>query len=341
MEQSVLTTTPPVAFPENVMRLATLDCRAHVVRTAIELDVFSALAHGPATEGALRRELGLQGRFSGDFLDVLTALGLLSRSGDEYENTPVTDYFLDRAKPSYLGDFITQMSASHQRAWSQLAEALRTGMVEVQPRGGFLRKSHAEGERAKRFMSVFDDLAAAIGEEIADRVDWGRYETVADLGGARGHLAAVVARRHPHLRAVSYDVPDAAPFFHEHLSAIGLADRVEFVGGDLMHDPIPECDVAVYGQVLHGWDVDGRQRLVRRAYDAVRPGGLLLVYDRMIDDEREDQQRLLYSLYMRLVSPEGSEYRSADCEAWLREAGFSETWSEPLLNTHTLVYGRR
>ena len=97
----------------------------------------------------------------------------------------------------------------------------------------------------------------------------------------------------------------------------------------------------VLGHILHGFDTDRRRQLLRRVYAAVNPGGQILVYDRMIDDERRSAERLLSSLHMRLVSPDGSEYRIGDLNDWLAEAGFTAPAAQPLLGTHTLVTATR
>ncbi|WP_314177978.1 methyltransferase [Streptomyces winkii] len=331
---------PPLG-PEPILRLATLVSQTEVLHTARELEVFGALAEGSLTEPELREQLGLHERYSKDFLDALVGLGLLVRAGVRYRNSPVAGHYLVPGQDVYLGDYPGMVTASFQQAWGQLIKGLRTGEVETQPRGGFVAKSHEDKARFKAYADVMDHLSTRVGREFAERFDWSAFKNVGDLGGARGHLTAVLLEAHPHLSGYCFEPPSAQRFLEEHMAELGQAGRVEFVGGDLFTDPIPEADVLIYGQVLHGWEDEERRTLVRRAYEALRPGGMLLVYDRMIDEERRDPQRLLYSLYMRLVSPMGSEYRAVDCAGWLREAGFSEVWAEPLLNTHTVVVGRK
>ncbi|NDZ71613.1 hypothetical protein G3I36_11190, partial [Streptomyces sp. SID10362] len=86
----------------------------------------------------------------------------------------------------------------------------------------------------------------------------------------------------------------------------------------------------VLGHILHGFDTDRRRELLNRVFAAVNPGGRVLVYDRMIDDERRDPERLLSSLHMRLVSQDGSEYRVGDLRTWLAGAGFADSTAQPL-----------
>ncbi|PKV93951.1 8-O-methyltransferase [Amycolatopsis echigonensis] len=327
--------------PETIMRLSTIFCQAEVVRCAVELGVFTMLAGKSATEQQIRQELSLDAHRTGDFLDVLAALGLLERIGELYTDSPVARSYLDENSSTYLGEFLPLLGESWRTAWDQLGPALRTGTVNTQSRGGFVAKSHTDKQRFIPFVDVMDNINVRIGAELARRVDFSAAKVVGDLGGGRGELVAALVRAHAHLQGYNYELPSAKEFVVDHLRDIGMADTIEFVGGDLFTDPIPEADILIYGQVLHGWADDKRIALVRRAYEALRPGGLLLVHDRMIDDDRRDLQRVLYSLYMRLVSPEGSEYRPADCQDWLRAAGFAEVRAEPLLNTHTLVVGRK
>jgi hypothetical protein len=109
------------------------------------------------------------------------------------------------------------------------------------------------------------------------------------------------------------------------LSAVELGQRLRFQPGDFWSDPLPAVEVLIMGHILHDWDLDGKRRLVAKAYAALPPGGALVVYDAMIDDERRRHAfGLLSSLNMLIETPGGFDYTGADCCGWLREAGFVE-----------------
>lgn len=332
-----------MAEPDLIVRLATADCRAKVLQSAVELNVFTSL--GPSALGAqaLQRKLGLHPRFAHDFLDALVALGLLDRVGDGYRNSELSAQYLDRASKTYLGEFVRLSDATLYTTWGQLSTALRTGQAQVSDpdKGGFAGGGHIDRERVRSFLGGLDAFSDLIGHELASRIDWSRYRTFADLGGARGHLSAVLAADRPRLQGVCLDLAKTEPFFHEHMAELGMADRVSFQPVDLLTDELPTADVLIYGQVLHGFGAADRARLVAKAHAALPPGGLLLVYDRMINEVAESAHELLYSLHTMLVSPHGSEYRPAECQQWMSAAGFADTWHEPLLTSHTLVVGRR
>jgi Dimerisation domain len=102
---------PEHVSPEPIMQLGTAFWGSKTLLSAIELDVFGALAKGPRNGATLAGELGLHERSARDFLDALVALGMLDRDVDEYRNTPATDLFLDRAKPSYVGGLLEMANA--------------------------------------------------------------------------------------------------------------------------------------------------------------------------------------------------------------------------------------
>ncbi len=336
-------TTAAAVDPGPLIKLTIADCAAKVLHSAVTLGVFAALAEGPADGAGVAERARLHPRMAEDFLDALTGLGLLDRIDGRYRNSALAQAYLVPGGVSYLGGFVELTNETLYRTWDRLTEALRTGEPQhLDPdKGGFVGDKHQDPEKMKRFLAGLDAYSDRMGAELARRVEWSRHRSLVDLGGARGNLAAVLVQAHPHLTATCFDLERTRPLFTEHIGGLGLADRVDFVGGDFFADPIPQADVVVLGHILHGFDTERRQALLRRVFQAVRPGGAVLVYDRMIDDDRSDPERLLSSLHMRLVSPSGSEYRVADCRKWLREAGFADSTAEPMLGTHTLVTARR
>jgi Dimerisation domain len=96
--------------------------------SAVEMGLFTELAHGPGELHRLAGRLGLHPRSARDFLDALVALGFLNRNDGVYSNTPETDFFLDRHKPSYIGGILEMANARSYGFWGRLTEGLRTGL---------------------------------------------------------------------------------------------------------------------------------------------------------------------------------------------------------------------
>ncbi|WP_433170044.1 methyltransferase [Actinoallomurus sp. CA-150999] len=304
-------------------RLSNAFAQAKLLHSAVELGVFELLANGPAGEVEIRQRLGLHPRLSRDFLDALVALELLTRSGEGYANAPQAAAFLVPGGAYYLGDLCRTAAARHYAMWGRLSEALRDGEPKADRVGGpdAFKKVYQDPEAARRFLAHMDSAHALVGPQLAAALDWTRHGSFVDVGGARGNLAAQLAQAHPHLNGAVFELPQVEPVFDEHMARLGTADRVRFHGGDFFADPLPAADVVILGHVLHDWPADQARVLVERAHDAVTPGGLLLVYDQMLDPVRPDLPSLLGSLNVALTTG-GSEYTVADCREWAEKAGF-------------------
>jgi 8-O-methyltransferase len=333
--------------PAPINRIILSFCRSRLLISAVEVNLFTKLAEtGPQTEVTLRDDLDLHPRYARDFLDALVSLGLLDKADERYANGALADKFLDRNKPTFVGGFLELAANVQWTAWTRFTRALRTGEVQVNSptdNGNELFRTFVEQDpdRVRRFMSAMDSHSTRVGKELAERVDWSGYTTFADLGGARGNLAANIVLGQPHLRGICFDRPPSKSFFDEHVAALGVADKVTFQAGDFFADDLPQVDVLVYGHVLHDWDTETRRTLIRRAYRALKPGGSLIIYDRMIDDALSDPDVLIFSLTVMLTSAGGSEYRVRECDQWLREAGFSDITITPILENHTFVLARK
>jgi hypothetical protein len=322
------------------MRIGLSFWNAKTLLSAVELGVFDALSEGPANLDAARARLGLHARSARDFLDALVAMKLLEREGGLYRNTPETEFFLVRAKPSYVGGLLEMANARLYESWSHLTEALKTGrrQSEEKEADDFFAALYADPERLRGFLAAMSGVSAGAANAIADKFPWKNYRTFVDVGAAQGRVPVTVAHAHPHLSGGGFDLPPVGPVFDEFVAANGLSERLRFYPGDFFADPLPQADVIVMGHILHDWDLEQKRLLLKKAYDALPPGGALIVYEALIDDERrENVFGLLMSLNMLIETPGGFDYTGADCQGWMKEAGFRETRVEHLVGPDSMV----
>jgi hypothetical protein len=326
--------------PDHLMRIGLSFWNAKTLLSAVELGVFDALSEGPANLDAARARLGLHARSARDFLDALVAMKLLEREGGLYRNTPETEFFLVRAKPSYVGGLLEMANARLYESWSHLTEALKTGrrQSEEKEADDFFAALYADPERLRGFLAAMSGVSAGAANAIADKFPWKNYRTFVDVGAAQGRVPVTVAHAHPHLSGGGFDLPPVGPVFDEFVVGNGLSERLQFYPGDFFADPLPQADVIVMGHILHDWDLEQKRLLLEKAYDALPPGGALIVYEALIDDERrENVFGLLMSLNMLIETPGGFDYTGADCQGWMKEAGFRETRVEHLVGPDSMV----
>jgi hypothetical protein len=158
---------------------------------------------------------------------------------------------------------------------------------------------------------------------LAERFDFGRYRTVTDVGGALALLSRVVAARHLHLRFQTFDLPPVRVHAQNAIDGAGLGGRIQVVSGDFFVDRLPEADVVTMGNVLHDWNLEQKQLLIRKAYDALPEGGALIAIENVIDDaRRQNAFGLLMSLNMLIEFGDAFDYTAADFRAWCGQVGF-------------------
>jgi len=173
--------------PGNILGLGMSFWNAKTLLSAVELGVFTRLAKAPADLATLTREFGLHERSAGDFLDALVAMKMLEREGGVYRNTPETDFFLDRAKPSYVGAILEMANARLYRSWGNLTEALRTGQrqSENKEEGDLFAALYADPERLRGFLSAMSGISAGPAQAIAEKFPWKDYKSFVDVGAAQ------------------------------------------------------------------------------------------------------------------------------------------------------------
>ena len=333
----------PQLTPERIMQTGLAFWPSKTLLSAIEIGVFSELARGPQRFEALSGTLGLHPRSARDFLDTLVALGFLDRTEQGYANTPETDLFLDRKKPSYIGGILEMANQRLYPFWGDLTEALRTGQPqnEVKRGGaGLFEALYADPGRLHQFLGAMTGLSRGANLAIARTFPWADYSTFVDVGTAQGDLAVQIALANEHLRGTGFDLPEVAPIFEEYIAALGVADRLRFAAGNFFEDEFPKADVVLMGHILHDWDLATKKMLVAKAFKALPAGGALIVYEAIIDDDRSKNAfGLMMSLNMLIETPGGFDYTGADCSGWMREAGFSSTRVEALVGPDSMVIG--
>lgn len=338
-----MTAKPPSA--EHILQVGLGFWASKALLSAVEMEVFTELSKRPEDLETLRGRLGLHPRAARDFLDTLVALGFLSRADGKYSNTEATDFYLDKHKPSYIGGMLEMANQRLYLHWSHLTEALRTGRQQNESKdepgaASPFEALYADPARLKVFLAAMTGISRGANLAIAQKVPWSRYRSFADVGTAQGDLAVQVALANSHLTGTGFDLAEVGPVFEEYVERHGLDGRLRFVAGSFFQDPLPEADVITMGHILHDWNLDEKKMLLRKAYDAVPPGGTVVAYDSVIDDDRSANAfGLMMSLNMLIETTGGFDYTGADCMGWMREVGFSEARVEHLVGPDSMVIG--
>ncbi len=326
------------AGPDHIMRVAAGFGLSKALLSAVGLGLYTRLAQSPMTLDEIVSEYNLQQRPAMDFLDLLVSVDLLERDGDgpaaTYRNTPSTAMFLDRNQPGYIGGILELWENRNYRFWADLTEALRTGEAqnEIKHSGkGFFETLYAKPARLEAFMEAMNGASIGNFETLAETFPFERYRTLTDIGGADALLSRVVVSRHRNMSCTSFDLPEVTGIANRKIEAAGLGDRIQAVAGDFFTDPLPGADLITMGMILHDWNLEKKKLLVKKAYDALSPGGAFIAIEALIDDaRRENTFGMFLSLNMLIEFGDAFDFAGAEFISWCREAGFTKFEIMPL-----------
>jgi hypothetical protein len=326
--------------PEHILKITTGFWASKVLLTAANLQLFTMLAEKKSMSAKdIKQTLGLNcsDRNMYDFLDALTALNILDRKGilDDalYSNSTEAEIFLDKKKPSYVGGIVEMMNNRLYQFWGNLGEGLKTGECQNEAKGGtnFFELIYGQPEKLEEFVHAMSGVQMGGFMAFSQKFDFSNYKTLTDAGGSSCLLSLTVAKDHPHMTCVSFDLPAIAPIANKTIQQFQLSDRVKTASGDFFKDDIPSADIVVMGNILHDWDEENKITLMKKAYAALPKGGAFVAIENIIDEDRRNNIfGLLMSLNMLIETGAGFDFTFADFNKWAKLAGFSSTNFLPL-----------
>jgi len=307
--------------------------------SAVELDVFTAIAEGAGSIGALAAAVGIDELNAERLLVALTAMDLLARNGDRFANAPDVDRFLVRGRPTYAGPWML-FGKPRWAGWGRLTEHLR------QPAGARRLLGMYDDtftvERARAYHEAPYSIGMGAARRFHRQVNLEGRRRIMDLGGGSGCYCIVAAERYPTLSAVVLDLPPVVTVTREYLEANGVAGRVTAEPCDFTRDPLPrDADVAIMASNLPQYDRQVIAAVVRRVFDALLPGGEFHLIGEMLDpDGSGPLAPALWGLSEAVNDSTGLAHSVTDCIGYLEAAGFREVGQHEFIpETLTRVSG--
>lgn len=306
--------------PAELLQLSGGYWSACALHAAVALDVVTPLAGRALTASEAADRLGVDARGVAMLLDALAAMALVYKRGETFEATPFAAKYLAKSSPDYLG-YIIMHHHYLMPGWSRLDKAVRSG--------GPVRESSShgndEGERESFLMGMFN-LAMQSAPRVVPLIDLGRRRRLLDLGGGPGTWAIHFCMQNPALAAVVYDLPATRRFAEETIVRFGLAERIGFVAGDFLDNEIPRgFDVVWLSQILHAYGPDQCAVILQKAVTALEPGGVLLVQEFILNDDKNGPLfPALFSLNMLVGTSAGQAYAEGELCAMLAAAGLRD-----------------
>ena len=289
--------------------------RTQAIRAAVELGVFEVL---PAPSETVEAEAGLASPLGVRLLRALLELELVRRDDEGVYHPTERGAHLARAHPLSLADAALTWGREHYDAWSGIVGSLRTGESSFEKMYGQKLFDWIQDRRGdlETFHAAFSSYARHDYRHLPERIDFTGHAVILDAGGGRGDLTFMLLRACPALRGV---VMDRAEVVRDANPPNDVADRCQFVAGDLFSEWPARADAIILARVLHDWPDGDSLRILRRARAAIVEGGTLYLVEMALDETGGAGGLLDLNM---LVMTQGAERTERQFGRLLEAAGF-------------------
>lgn len=338
-----MTLVPPPTGDGAIWNVWLAAFHAPTLAVADELGVFAALDRQPMSAGELAGTLTIEHRAIESMLGLLAALGFLARTDARFRLTEVARHYLLPASPYYWGGFLARIRTIPIDC-GKLVASLRRGTAAAEARvsGQLWRAPTPPAEALVGFTHAMHAHSFALAIRAVPMLELSAVTRLLDVAGGSGSYSIAAADRHASLRCTVLDLEPVCAVSEQYIAKLGAADRVTTHAADMFVDPWPGGHDAVFmADIFHDWDDERCLLLAQRAFDALPPGGRLLVHEMILADTKDAPlNAIAYSMVMVFVT-EGRQRTGGELVEILTRAGFMNCRIAPTLEGYALVSGTR
>jgi SAM-dependent methyltransferase len=311
--------------------------RSAALKSAIELDVFSAIDAGATTAQPLAARCQASERGIRILCDYLTTIGLLTKSDGAYGLTPESAAFLSQRSPAYLGTTARFLMRPELRQnLEQLTDAVRRGGVSPLGDNTVADENPIWVEFARSMGPLMVPAAHGIAQLVAETSS--RLK-VLDIAAGHGLFGITIAQHNPQAEIVAVDWPSVLAVATEHARAAQVQERYRTVAGDAFKVEFPDgFDVALVTNFLHHFDPATCTSFLSKVHRALKPGGRVAVLEFVPNPDRVSPPiPARFSLGMLSGTPSGDAYTFAELQEQLEGAGFRNVSAHALPTPQTIL----
>ncbi|MEU6000273.1 methyltransferase [Streptomyces sp. NPDC047197] len=336
------TATPPTTAHDTegahelVAQLVFGSLAAQTVRAAVRLRVIELIGDKERSAAEVAADAGARPQPMSRLLRALASLGLLrEHTPGSFSVTPA-GATLDPARPDSITSLVRMFTEPTMlRAWEHLDESVRTGDVAFDAIFGKGFFSHLKEfpDLSAEFNAAMSQATRATAAVLPHAFDFGRFTTVADIGGGDGTLLGAVLREHPALRGVIYDTEEGLAQAQATLERQGLTQRCSLARGDFFRSVPEGADLYLLKSIVHDWSDDQAVTILSHCREVLPPAGCVLIVEPVLPEVVDGASAGLTYLtdLNMMVNVGGRERTRADFEDVCRRAGLSLTSVTPLV----------
>jgi len=313
-----------------------------LITVAARLGIADHLADGPKSAEELASATATQPDRLYRVMRALANMGVFEALPERrFALTPL-GATLRTDHPETMRAFAMFFGGDIYRAWGDLQYSVTTGKPAFEhvfgaPLFDYISAHPAASEIFNQAM-----LSASRRQIVAMAAayDFTGVRRIVDVGGGHGMLLSTILQAHPTMRGVLFDLPHVVASAGPTLTAAGVADRCETIGGDFFSDAPPAGDILTLSHILHDWDDEHSAQILRSCARALEPGNKLLVIEDVVEPGPNDPQTLFKDIQVMLLN-DGRERTAAEYERLLTAAGLRLVRILPTQASTRIIEGER
>jgi SAM-dependent methyltransferase len=312
---------------------------------ALDLDLFTKIAKGATTVSTMADATGIATNRLRTLLTTLKTIGLIAEVEGKFVNAPATAKYLVAGAAGDFRDYIRVVNGGFLYEGLRHLEKSMRGERIFPDKGFYEGIIYSEGGvGGPAFSSAQHAGSLGPARLMARRIDLAGATQFLDVGGGSGAYTLAFLKQNPKLHATILDFPETTETARRYAAEAGMSDRVTHVQGNAITTEWPaQQDVVLMSYVWSAIGGNDIKTLARRALEALKPGGCVLVHDFMVNDQHEGPSFAAWYLLAALLDNPGAECLTPGfVEAVLRDAGFVVEGTQPMLDEITqLTRARR
>jgi len=329
--------------PERIFNALNAYQQTEALKTAIELDVFTAIGAGANTAAALAAKTGAAEKGLRVLCDFMTIQGFLTKDQGKYALTQESAIFLDRKSPACVASMTGFLGGQQLRGnFDSLTQAVRKGGSASS--GGDNTKPNDEFWVA--FARSMAPLTVPSSEFISGllRAEEGQPTKVLDIAAGHGMYGITIARKNPKAQVVALDWPAVLEVAQENAKKFSVAGRYSVRPGSALETDLGSgYDYVLLTNIFHHFDMPTCEKLMRRVQSALKPGGQAITLEFVPNEDRvTPPTAAAFSLIMLADTDAGDAYTFSEYEKMFRNAGFAKSTLHPVpdMPQHVIVSER-
>jgi len=308
---------------------------SRVILTAFELDIFTYITPDGSGSDTVAGKIRTDVRATDRVMNALCAIGLLEKKKSKFYNTKFSSRYLSKESPDYLLGLMH--TANMWDTWSTMTEMVRTGKTQKEK-----VKSRSSEIWYEAFIGAMHERAVHQAKNVLDKLDLQEIRHFLDIGGGSGVYAMDFVKRAPGNTATVFDLPDIIPITKKYVKKEGLTGRFNYICGDYNKAAFGSgYDMAFLSAIVHINSHEQNRKLVKKCFDALNPGGMIVIQDHIMDEDRTSPYTgALFALNMLVATECGDTYTEKEIRGWLKDSGFVKIQRFETIN-NAIISGRK